>query len=170
MKSFDDDKVARLLRLKRYELPPPGYFENFLHDFRRRRQEDQLLRGSLWSICVEYARAFVLRHNVRPAAFYSAGVAIAVGCAAVILITLYPQPDTTQVAVQNSPVPTTPSITEEELDFAPAEFIPTFDMQPTLLPAGRNVRALSPDRFRSDQAIQLQLEWESVQDLKLPDR
>jgi hypothetical protein len=151
MKSFDDDKIARLLRLKRYELPPPGYFENFLQDFRRRRQQDELLRGSLWSICIDRAQEFVLRHNIRPAAFYSAGLAAAVGCAAVIVITLYQQPDTTQLAVQSSPAPTTPPITEKELDFAPPVFTTTFDIQPTLLSAGRNVRALSPDRLRSDQ-------------------
>jgi hypothetical protein len=37
------DQVGRLLRLKRYEQPPPGYFENFLQEFRR-RQRDELLR------------------------------------------------------------------------------------------------------------------------------
>ncbi len=34
-----DDEIRRLLRLKRYEQPPPGYFENFLHEFRRRQRE-----------------------------------------------------------------------------------------------------------------------------------
>jgi hypothetical protein len=43
MDPFDNDEIARLLRLKRYEQPPPAYFENFLHEFRR-RQRDQLLR------------------------------------------------------------------------------------------------------------------------------
>jgi len=47
MKSFDDDKVARLLRLKRYELPPPDFFENFLHEFRRRHQQTEIIRESL---------------------------------------------------------------------------------------------------------------------------
>jgi hypothetical protein len=65
MDPFDNDEIARLLRLKRYEQPPPAYFENFLHEFRR-RQRDELLREPLWSICVERARDFVFRHNVRP--------------------------------------------------------------------------------------------------------
>ena len=169
MNSFDDDKIARLLRLKRYELPPPDYFEHFLHEFRRRRQQDESFRESVWTICVDRARGFVLRHNVRPAAWYSAGLAAAVGCAAVISITIYQQPDTIRLAVQSSPVPTAPSFTEKELDFAPPMFTPTFDLQPTFLPASRNVRGLSRDRIRSDQFVPLQLEWESVPDLPLPD-
>jgi hypothetical protein len=36
MDEFNDNEIARLLRLKRYEQPPPGYFENFLHEFHRR--------------------------------------------------------------------------------------------------------------------------------------
>ena len=40
-------KLAGSLRLKRYEQPPPGYFENFLHEFHR-RQRDELLRQPLW--------------------------------------------------------------------------------------------------------------------------
>jgi hypothetical protein len=38
MKEFDDNEIATLLRLKRHEQPPPGYFENFLHEFHRRRK------------------------------------------------------------------------------------------------------------------------------------
>ena len=36
MDEFDDKEIAALLRLKRYEQPPPEYFENFLHEFHRR--------------------------------------------------------------------------------------------------------------------------------------
>ena len=54
MDPFGNDEIARLLRLKRYEQPPPAYFENFLHEFRR-RQRDQLFRQPLWRIC--FARA-----------------------------------------------------------------------------------------------------------------
>jgi hypothetical protein len=34
MDPLGNDEIARLLRLKRYEQPPPAYFENFLHEFR----------------------------------------------------------------------------------------------------------------------------------------
>src|SRR2546430_1741332 len=101
-----DDKIARLLRLKRYEQPPPGYFENFLHEFHR-RQRDELLHEPLWSICVDRARDFVFRYNLRPLAGYSAAIVAVIVCAAAISITNYHQPDTTQLAVQGSPVPGT---------------------------------------------------------------
>jgi hypothetical protein len=167
MDPIDDDHITHLLRLKRYEQPPPGYFENFLHEFRRRQRErDELLRQSVWPTCVECAKSFALRFNIRSLA--SAGIAVVVAYAAVVSIRLYQQPDTPQLAVQRSPVPT-PPITEKELDFAPPVFTSTFDMQPTLLPASRHVPGRSRDRLRSDQFVPLQLEWESVEDLPLPD-
>ena len=46
MDEFDNNEIGRLLRLKRYEQPPPGYFENFLHEFHR-RQRDELLATAL---------------------------------------------------------------------------------------------------------------------------
>ena len=64
MDPFGDDKIAGLLRLKRDEQPPPGYFENFLSEFRR-RQRDELLRQSVLTICLERAQNFVFRLNVR---------------------------------------------------------------------------------------------------------
>jgi hypothetical protein len=76
MDPFGDDDIARLLRLKRYEQPPPAYFENFLSEFRR-RQRDELLRQPVWRICFERAHGFALRHNVRP---YPAGVAGGTSC------------------------------------------------------------------------------------------
>ena len=57
MDHFGNDEIARLLRLKRYEQPPPDYFENFLYEFRR-RQRDEFLRQSLWRICFERAQGF----------------------------------------------------------------------------------------------------------------
>ena len=56
MDEFDDKEIAALLRLKRYEQPPPGYFENFLHEFHR-RQRDELLKQPLWRILMERAHA-----------------------------------------------------------------------------------------------------------------
>ena len=55
MDEFNDNEIAKLLRLKRYEQPPPGYFDNFLHEFHR-RQRDELLRQPLWRICLDRAR------------------------------------------------------------------------------------------------------------------
>ena len=92
MDPFGNDEIARLLRLKRYEQPPPAYFENFLSEFRR-RQRDELLRQPLWRNCFERAQGFALQCNVRSLASYAAGIAVAVACAAVISITIYQQPE-----------------------------------------------------------------------------
>ena len=169
MDPLGNDEIARLLRLKRYEQPPPGYFENFLHEFRRRqRQRDELLRAPLWSIYVDRARDFVFRHNVRPLASYAAGIVAAVACVAVISITLYQQPDTTQLTAQGSPVPTRPLITDRELDFAPVEFNPAFGTQPAVFRPNRRDTRMLPVRpaelLRSDEFVPLRLEWESLDD------
>ena len=87
MDPFGNDEIARLLRLKRYEQPPPDYFENFLSEFRR-RQRDELLRQPVWRICFERAQGFAVRCNVRSLASYAAGIAGVVACAAVISITI----------------------------------------------------------------------------------
>ena len=42
MNQFSEDEIGKLLRLKKFEQPPPGYFDNFLHEFHR-RQRDELL-------------------------------------------------------------------------------------------------------------------------------
>ena len=60
MDPFGNDKIARLLRLKRYEQPPANYYEHFLSEFRR-RQRDQLLRQSVLTIRLERAQNFVFR-------------------------------------------------------------------------------------------------------------
>src|SRR5215471_16008499 len=129
MDSFGDDKIARLLRLKRYEQPPPGYFDNFLQEFRRRRQRDELLREPFWSICVDRMRDFMFRHTVRRLAGYSAGVLTAAACIAVIAVTAFQQPNNTQLAVQTPPVPNALPIMDKQLDFDRAQL----DMQANLL-------------------------------------
>jgi hypothetical protein len=43
----NEHDLSRLLRLKRYELPPPGYFDNFLQEFQR-RQRLESMRPNWW--------------------------------------------------------------------------------------------------------------------------
>ena len=78
MDEFNDNEIARLLRLKRYEQPPPGYFENFLHEFHR-RQRNELLRQPLWRICWERAQDFMFRLDVRSLASYPVAAAAVCG-------------------------------------------------------------------------------------------
>jgi len=44
-----DEQISRLLRLKRHEQPPPGYFEDFLAEFQS-RQRAELLKRPVWAI------------------------------------------------------------------------------------------------------------------------
>src|SRR5881409_4519647 len=117
MDEFDDREIARLLRLKRYEQPPPGYFENFLHEFHR-RQRDELLRQPLWRICLDRAQDLMLRLNVRSLASYPAAAAAVLVCAAVISLKIYQQPETTQVALQSPPALSVPASAEGEWNLA----------------------------------------------------
>ena len=44
-----DEKISRLLRLKRYEQPSPEYFENFLAEFQL-RQRAEVIHRPFWKI------------------------------------------------------------------------------------------------------------------------
>src|SRR5207244_12990918 len=81
MDEFEDNEIGRLLRLKKYEQPPPGYFENFLHELHR-RQRDELLRQPLWRIALGRAQDFMLRLNVARSASYPVAVTAVLLCAA----------------------------------------------------------------------------------------
>ena len=163
MDLYSDDKIARLLRLKRYEQPPPDYFENFLHEFHRRQCErHELFRQPFWRICVECAEDFARRLNIRFLA--PAGIAVLVASAAVFSIRLHQQPDTTQVAVQASPIPSTPSNIQRKLDFEPPVLNATFDMQPTFRPRSRDIPVVPASLLRSDEFVPLNLEWDSLED------
>ena len=102
MDQFDDSEITKLLRLKKYEQPPPGYFENFLHEFHR-RQSDELLRQPLWRICLERMQDFMSRLNVPSLTSYPAAAAALLICAAVLSLKISQQPDRTHVA-QSRPV------------------------------------------------------------------
>ena len=57
----EDLKVSKLLRLKRYEQPPPGYFDDFLHEFQRRQRAEALRQPSwaaLWERIASIAPTF----------------------------------------------------------------------------------------------------------------
>ena len=113
MDEFNDTEIGRLLRLKRYEQPPPGYFENFLHEFHR-RQRDELLRQPLWRICCERAHDFMFRLDVRSLASYPAAVAAVLVCAAVISLKIYQEPQAANVAFQTLPTLSEPASSEDE--------------------------------------------------------
>jgi hypothetical protein len=131
----------------------------------RANTRDELRRQPLWSVCVDRAHDFVFRHNVRLLAAYPVGIAAVVACAAVILITIYQQPDTTRFAVESSPVPSTPpGNAEREFNLTPPAMARTFNAERILLPRSRDILLLPSDPRRSDEFVPLKLDWESPDD------
>ena len=100
MNPLNEEQIGKLLRLKKFEQPPPGYFDNFLHEFHR-RQRDELLREPLWRICLQRTQDFLFRLNLPGLTSYPAAVTAILVCAAVVSLKLYQAPETVNVAAQN---------------------------------------------------------------------
>jgi hypothetical protein len=92
MNEFNENDLGTLLRLKRHEQPPPGYFDNFLHEFHR-RQRAELLRQPLWRLALQRAHNFMFQLNVPALTSYPAAAAAVVICAAVLSLKVYQAPD-----------------------------------------------------------------------------
>ena len=101
MDNFDDNEIGKLLRLKKYEQPPPGYFENFLHEFHR-RQRDELLRQPVWSVLWHRLSDSLFRLNIPSLTSYPAAVAAVLVCAAVVSLKVYQAPPSSDIAMADS--------------------------------------------------------------------
>ena len=92
-----DDTISKLLRLKRYEQPPPEYFENFLRDFHR-RQRAGLLRRPAWRVALERVEAvvgdFFGRFSFSQLAYGGASLAV-LAIAGVLTVNMIQHPGTT---------------------------------------------------------------------------
>lgn len=64
----EDQKLTALLRLKRYEQPPAGYYTKLLQDIHR-RQRAELLRQPLWTIALERLQTFFSAHSMGNVSF-----------------------------------------------------------------------------------------------------
>ena len=95
-----EEQLAALLRLKRYEQPPPGYFDGLLRDIQR-RQRAELLRKPLWRIGLERVQTFFGEHSMGGLSYGGAmaGLLIA-GLGGITLLT----PDKPQPARQTAQV------------------------------------------------------------------
>ncbi|HKP05574.1 MAG TPA: hypothetical protein VJU77_19645 [Chthoniobacterales bacterium] len=151
MNPINEDEIGKLLRLKKYEQPPPGYFDNFLHEFHR-RQRDELLREPLWRICLQRTQDFLFRLNLPGLTSYPAAVTAILVCAAVISLKLYQAPETVNVAAQNR----APAIatTLQDSAWSLSNPVSTRDLGPSLVrtvkDSSKTHRVAAPPRYVLD--------------------
>ena len=82
-----DEQLSALLRLKRYEEPPPGYFGRLLGDVHRRQRAD-LLQRPLWRIALERMQTFFGEHSMGSLSYAGAMAGfVALGAVAIGLMT-----------------------------------------------------------------------------------
>lgn len=149
MDDFKENEIGRLLRLKRFEQPPPGYFEDFLHEFHR-RQRDELLRQPLWQIMLGRAQDFMMRLNVARLASYPVAVAAVLVCAAVFSLKVYQTPQAPTVA---QITPALPAQTVRDQSWSLAEPLSTHvsASQPRVRHSNLSThRAATPPRYVLD--------------------
>jgi hypothetical protein len=152
MDPLNEDQIGKLLRLKKYEQPPPGYFDNFLHEFHR-RQRDELLREPLWRIGLQRAQDFLFRLNVPGLASYPAMATALLICAAVISLKVYQTPEAVNVAAQNrNPVIATTSVSDSAWSLSNP--VTTRDLGPSLVrtvkDSSKTHRVAAPPRYVLD--------------------
>ncbi|MEY2526041.1 MAG: hypothetical protein QOE73_812 [Verrucomicrobiota bacterium] len=151
MNEFNENDIGKLLRLKRHEQPPPGYFDNFLHEFHR-RQRDELLRQPLWRICLQRAHDFMFRLSVPGLTSYPAAITAVLICAAVISLKVYQGPRAENVAAQHqTPVVATAL---QETAWSLSAPVATRDLGPrplrTVNYSSHTHRAATPPRYVLD--------------------
>ena len=152
MDPLNEEQIGKLLRLKKYEQPPPGYFDNFLHEFHR-RQRDELLREPLWRIGLQRAQDFLFRLNVPGLSSYPAMATALVICAAVISLKVSQAPEGVNVASQDR-TPVIATTTVPDSAWSLSKPVTTRDLGPSLArtvkDSSKTHRVAAPPRYVLD--------------------
>lgn len=78
-----EEQLSALLRIKRHEQPPPGYYDQLLRDIHR-RQRVELLQRPLWKIALERVQTFFGEHSISHTSYAGALASVLiVGVAAI---------------------------------------------------------------------------------------
>jgi hypothetical protein len=104
-----EEQLTALLRLKRYEQPPPEYFDRLLQDIHR-RQRTELLRRPLWKIAAERMQTFFSEHSMGHLS-YAGALAVALVGGIIVIGLMTPsgglkervEPTTTVASAEASP-------------------------------------------------------------------
>lgn len=78
-----EEQLSALLRLKRHEQPPAGYFDQLLRDIHR-RQRSELLHRPLWKIAAERVQTFFGEHSMGHVSYAGALAMVLIGGIAAI--------------------------------------------------------------------------------------
>ncbi|HEX4086212.1 MAG TPA: hypothetical protein VHY22_14950 [Chthoniobacteraceae bacterium] len=131
----DFDELSKLLRLKRFEQPPPAYFEDFLDDFKD-RQRAQLLREPAWRIAWDRVTAFFGGHSAARIGYglASAAVLVIAGVTSFNILQTRPTPE---MAALPAPHPAAQQASYLSLNTqAPMPGLPTLDSRMAQMAAG----------------------------------
>jgi hypothetical protein len=108
---LDEQQLQKLLRIKRFEQPPPGYFDRALIEFHR-RQREELLRRSATSIWWERVVSGLWNFRV-PSYAYGAAFGMFVVAATIIGSGLWtPSKDTSDLNTGSVAVISGPAVQE----------------------------------------------------------
>ncbi|MDQ3622975.1 MAG: hypothetical protein M3463_10870 [Verrucomicrobiota bacterium] len=81
-----EEQLAALLRLKRFEQPPAGYYDRLLQDIHR-RQRAELLRRPLWRIALERVQTFFNERNMGDFSYAGAlATILALGAGTIVVL------------------------------------------------------------------------------------
>lgn len=80
----EHDDISKLLRLKRYEQPPPVYFETFVREFHRRQRTEMMKRSFLQSL---WDRAIAIAPNFQVPKYAYATIAVLALSVSALIVT-----------------------------------------------------------------------------------
>jgi hypothetical protein len=105
---MDNNDISKLLRLKRYEQPPPEYFENFLAEFQL-RQRAEVIHRPFFQIAWDRLCRFLTPPSM-PRLAMAGSFAVAVIAAGSVLTWSDSETESlTPTLTQQAPAPSSPS-------------------------------------------------------------